>query len=339
MRINERTYSATAYRFGFNGKEQDDQVSGAGNCIAFEARIYDPRLGKFFSPDPLEMIFVWQSTYVFAANNPIALIDFLGMGSGDSKQIKKQEIKSGQTPGQVAKDAGMTLKEMASLPENKSIYTGKDYSYEELWNKDNWSFQAGGEVNVYDRSNSKNIPEKTEPKLPSISVYESDPAGTDGMGILDVILAPIFEYTAQKLDELGVKNQRAKSLIMITPIVVATILTKRPYVKTLAKTTSSLVETASVILKPGGMYIGTQVGKNVAIRTVTQAEAQSLVNRLITSGAKLSPKPSYPGTWYQLNSGGGFGVRSAVSQQSAKLGSSGAIDIDIPGIALKNLKY
>jgi len=40
-----RQYSpVTGYRYGFNGKENDPEVKGEGNVIAFENRIYDSRL-------------------------------------------------------------------------------------------------------------------------------------------------------------------------------------------------------------------------------------------------------------------------------------------------------
>lgn len=35
------------YRFGFNGQEKDDETSGNGNSIDFEARIYDDRMGIY----------------------------------------------------------------------------------------------------------------------------------------------------------------------------------------------------------------------------------------------------------------------------------------------------
>mgnify|MGYP000208382786 CR=1 FL=1 len=54
MGIKEREWSDStfSYRFSFNGKEDDSEVSGQGNTIVFEARIYDSRLGRFFSTDP-----------------------------------------------------------------------------------------------------------------------------------------------------------------------------------------------------------------------------------------------------------------------------------------------
>jgi RHS repeat-associated protein len=71
------------YRFGFNGKEKDNEVSGSGNTLAFEARIYDSRLGRFFSTDPFAPEYPMLSPYCFAANSPIRLVDVLGLGPGD----------------------------------------------------------------------------------------------------------------------------------------------------------------------------------------------------------------------------------------------------------------
>jgi RHS repeat-associated protein len=73
------------YCFGFNGKELDNEVSGSGNTIAYEARIYDSRLGRFLSTDPWEYKYAWQSSYAYFKNSPISTIDFLGKGEGDEK--------------------------------------------------------------------------------------------------------------------------------------------------------------------------------------------------------------------------------------------------------------
>ena len=44
--------AGTDYRYGFNGKENDDEVKGEGNQQDYGMRIYDPRLGRFLSVDP-----------------------------------------------------------------------------------------------------------------------------------------------------------------------------------------------------------------------------------------------------------------------------------------------
>ncbi|HWJ29919.1 MAG TPA: hypothetical protein VNS32_25490, partial [Flavisolibacter sp.] len=45
--------SLGVYRYGFNGKENDDEVKGEGNQQDYGMRVYDTRLGKFLSVDPL----------------------------------------------------------------------------------------------------------------------------------------------------------------------------------------------------------------------------------------------------------------------------------------------
>jgi RHS repeat-associated protein len=49
-----RNYSSDSYRFGFNGKLKDDEVHGAtGTSYDYGFRMYDSRIGRFVSIDPL----------------------------------------------------------------------------------------------------------------------------------------------------------------------------------------------------------------------------------------------------------------------------------------------
>jgi|GEM_PF-1174370 len=66
------------YRYGYNGKENDNEVKGAGNQQDYGARVYDSRLGRFLSMDPLSKSFPWYSPYQFAGNMPIAAVDLDG---------------------------------------------------------------------------------------------------------------------------------------------------------------------------------------------------------------------------------------------------------------------
>jgi RHS repeat-associated protein len=68
------------YRYGFNGKEDDNEVKGDGNQVDFGERIYDSRLGRFLSIDPLARKLPWNSPYDFAENRPIDGIDNNGEG-------------------------------------------------------------------------------------------------------------------------------------------------------------------------------------------------------------------------------------------------------------------
>jgi RHS repeat-associated protein len=76
--LPNRHEDAGEYRYGFNGKEKDDEVSGEGNSYDYGFRIYNPRLGKFLSMDPLIASYPWYTPYQFAGNKPIISIDLDG---------------------------------------------------------------------------------------------------------------------------------------------------------------------------------------------------------------------------------------------------------------------
>jgi RHS repeat-associated protein len=74
-----RSVNVSGYRYGFNGKENDNEVKGEGNQQDYGMRVYDPRLGRFLSVDPLNKEYPWNSPYAFAENEPISNIDLDGL--------------------------------------------------------------------------------------------------------------------------------------------------------------------------------------------------------------------------------------------------------------------
>ena len=66
------------YKYGFNGMEKDDDINVNGGSYDFGARIYDSRLGRWLSLDPLMVKYPFLSPYVGLADNPILYIDFDG---------------------------------------------------------------------------------------------------------------------------------------------------------------------------------------------------------------------------------------------------------------------
>jgi RHS repeat-associated protein len=78
MLMPGRSYNSAEYRYGFNGKEKDDEVKGSGAQYDYGFRIYEPRLGKFLSVDPLFKSYPWYTPYQFAGNKPIVAIDLDG---------------------------------------------------------------------------------------------------------------------------------------------------------------------------------------------------------------------------------------------------------------------
>lgn len=66
-------------RYGFNGQEKDDEISGVGNNNAFEFRMLDPRLGRFASVDPIRSSYPWNSPYALSENMVIHGADIEGL--------------------------------------------------------------------------------------------------------------------------------------------------------------------------------------------------------------------------------------------------------------------
>jgi RHS repeat-associated protein len=75
MEMPGRTYSAGAYRYGFNGKEDDDEWSKQD----YGMRIYDSRVARFLSVDPIAGQYPELTPYQFASNTPIQAIDLDGL--------------------------------------------------------------------------------------------------------------------------------------------------------------------------------------------------------------------------------------------------------------------
>jgi RHS repeat-associated protein len=77
--LPERSFSGEKYKFGFNGKEKVDEITGtAGTDYDYGMRIYDARLGRFLSVDPLTKDYPWYTPYQFAGNKPIIATDLDG---------------------------------------------------------------------------------------------------------------------------------------------------------------------------------------------------------------------------------------------------------------------
>ncbi len=83
--MSGRNYNAPGkkdYQFGFNGKENDNDVKGVeGGQQDYGMRIYDPRLGRFLSVDPLQTDYPELTPYQFASNSPVANVDLDGLES------------------------------------------------------------------------------------------------------------------------------------------------------------------------------------------------------------------------------------------------------------------
>lgn len=79
MRMSDRSINSSEYKYGFNGQEKDDEISGEGNSYTAEFWQYDPRLGRRWNRDPI--VKYHESPYASFANNPIWFSDPFGLDS------------------------------------------------------------------------------------------------------------------------------------------------------------------------------------------------------------------------------------------------------------------
>ena len=71
-----RSFNSNSYRFGFNGKEKDDEITNVtGANLNFGAREFDSRIIRWLAIDKDANKGPGFSPYSFAMNNPILMKD------------------------------------------------------------------------------------------------------------------------------------------------------------------------------------------------------------------------------------------------------------------------
>lgn len=89
-----RSWQTEGYRYGFNGKEIDNEKKGIGNSYDYGFRMYDPRIARFMSVDPVAQQFPMMTPYQYASNMPISAIDFDGLEAVMAKDVTNAEIST-----------------------------------------------------------------------------------------------------------------------------------------------------------------------------------------------------------------------------------------------------
>jgi RHS repeat-associated protein len=136
MLVPNRHGDSNKYRYGFQGQEMDNEIKGEGNSYDFGARMLDPRVGRWFAPDPMEKEFPWQSPYASVNNNPIIYDDPTGE-SGEitiNKNTKTITVTSiyafygGASSPKIAKQYAANIQRMYNNAHGKIKIDGKMYN-------------------------------------------------------------------------------------------------------------------------------------------------------------------------------------------------------------------
>ena len=175
MLLPNRHGNSDKYRYGFNGKELDNEIKGEGNSYDFGARMYDNRIGRWFAPDPLESQYLNISTYTYVDNNPVFYIDADGRLIDISDFYKRKE---NETDEQFSKRKEIIKNTMADLSE----FTGINI-YEKKIGDTYYMWYDKSEVADSNSSEKlrKDITKAIDDKDISVIVVEgNDTSGADG---------------------------------------------------------------------------------------------------------------------------------------------------------------
>ncbi|SDF49093.1 RHS repeat-associated core domain-containing protein [Chitinophaga filiformis] len=124
MGMPGRGSNSERYRYGFNGKENDNDVKGTGNQQDYGMRIYDPRAGRFLSIDPLSAKYPELTPYQFASNTPLWAIDIDGLEGGIGTLRAWMALKDWlNSSSEFSTAMALSYLDQATIPADKKSYT------------------------------------------------------------------------------------------------------------------------------------------------------------------------------------------------------------------------
>ena len=134
----------SSYRYGMNGMERDNEISGKGNSLTTPFRMYNPRLGRWMSTAPVTH--PQYSPYSAFDNNPIYSSDPSGADSDTdppASEVKPVKGDKKHTDGA----GGRTL----FLPEKAKLWG----YVSDRKNKDGETYASKGDISSFEVKGSK----------------------------------------------------------------------------------------------------------------------------------------------------------------------------------------
>jgi RHS repeat-associated protein len=186
MLVPNRTGSSTAYRYGFQGQEKDDELKGEGNSLNYTFRMHDPRVGRFFAVDPLFKTYPHNSTYAFSENRVIDSGELEGLEryySADGKLLGKYGTsKEMRIVKQIFLDALNNKKIkiesiLKSPPNNNTISIFNEYSIPAFVNSEK---NRNNQLSKWAKTNRNTKNEK------AMSLFTNKIENPEGAGFVEV---------------------------------------------------------------------------------------------------------------------------------------------------------
>jgi RHS repeat-associated protein len=207
--------SSTAYRYGFNGKENDKETVSTGDGTQdYGFRIYNPSLGRFLSTDPLFRKYAYLTPYAFAENDVIRSVDLDGLEKNVVNQFRDANGKITKIRIHTVKDnEGKVLDQHLVL--NGTDYSGTNVLVIDHDSKGNRTYNSKTKFNriqkkINDNKTLTKTSTNTDEKGNFVHARDDNPEGHDiRNGNLEVTESNIkteeFEYSGSMKNK-GWKN-------------------------------------------------------------------------------------------------------------------------------------
>jgi RHS repeat-associated protein len=201
MQMPGREFSQDEYRYGFNGMEKDDEWKGEGNSYDFGARIYDSRIGRWLSVDPMAKEYPRLTDYCFVGNNPIRFID------PDGKRIIPSDVNGTQG------ESGNSTQEVSAAYLNDALHAVLTPALANWFDK-TWGTDSNG-VSGYGTFNSVSEKQSAAAQFQAIINTTTDQnIKVFAAGLFEAVLGDedvMFTYFANDQDSNGSQGLRGDS--------------------------------------------------------------------------------------------------------------------------------
>lgn len=92
----------------------DDELKGEGNSLNYTFRMHDPRVGRFFTTDPLEAKYPWYTPYSFSGNKVIHAIELEGLEefsvtTNRDKTLRMYNVQAQDNISVISKTTGVAV--------------------------------------------------------------------------------------------------------------------------------------------------------------------------------------------------------------------------------------
>jgi hypothetical protein len=105
------------------------------NQYDYGMRIYDPRIGRFLSVDPLTKPYPWFTAYQYAGNNPIRFLRELKEGEGGDYAVLSGTLNGESLAGKTIDQFGMPASALAKGAKFKDFISFIDSHFKKIIDK------------------------------------------------------------------------------------------------------------------------------------------------------------------------------------------------------------